>query len=824
MKAALVVLALLITAAHLYLAVELASTFRDMRAVDRQVKYCQDFGRQNEILYMRDLARLCLQAESWINIKQAPDKREVEQLERWFDDDFSELSAIVQKNEEHPEQYLQAIQRDWHSFKDELDATNKAIAGNNAANAQAHFALLGKKAQELTRTIQSKELGVTNPGAVTGDMMSGQVKLGQRFDQFLMAAICLYMVMAISLAAFWLTGPKHVLNKFSNNSTLVTKFFLVSGTPILFEVVFLGVLALMFYHTYDAASRIQTDRTIDRHFGNLYRLVVGLASQPDNHLAQAAIRENIAVLRTVLRNRQQQQYSLDVIEQGTTQMAQLNEKAKQAHISCAAKTELLMRTLAKEVFERTIIYVRYGFANVGQQEMLKVKLSIAAEQVEMARRLQLAMLLGIALSIALAFLLVSYFNRSAGRRLAMVSENIFRFGSGDSLLPPLSGTDEITKLDNFFHEMAAAVDEASRRERAVINGASDIICSLDIILSVDINGKFVFINPAVLDVWGYEPDKIKGKLITDLILDADVPETLAALKRLQDDHTAQVIENRVIKADGSAADMRWSCQWSATENLIFCVLQDISDRKQIERLKQEFIAIVSHDLRTPINAAHAFLELLDMGAYGELSGKGQRELEKDLAGLKSLSELILDLLDIERMEAGQLELEYAPVNALLVIDECAKSAQAHAHLKRVKITTETTESVDSSKQITADQERFKQLLVNLLAASIQISQREANIHLMVSCLQPFLTVTVTVDKVALTNLSDSVFETYRAHEIPDTTECGGRKLALPLCRAIAKQHGGWIKVDRTSDGCFAFLLSLPVVSDSIAAAEKVSLH
>ncbi len=107
----------------------------------------------------------------------------------------------------------------------------------------------------------------------------------------------------------------------------------------------------------------------------------------------------------------------------------------------------------------------------------------------------------------------------------------------------------------------------------------------------------------------------------------DVEKTREALKKNIADKGELALENRMVRKDGKIVDMLWSLHWTEAEKSTICVLHDITYRKELERLKRDFVAMVSHDLRTPLTSISGFLSLLSTGKYNQLSDSGMESLK-----------------------------------------------------------------------------------------------------------------------------------------------------------------------------------------------------
>lgn len=293
-----------------------------------------------------------------------------------------------------------------------------------------------------------------------------------------------------------------------------------------------------------------------------------------------------------------------------------------------------------------------------------------------------ALYVGLLFNITLAVGLALYFNRGTASRMIILLDNTKRLARGAELNPPIGGNDEIAHLDKTFNEMAAALALASRKERAIIANARDVIFSLDKQM------LFSAVNPASTQVWGYAPDELKGKDLASIVAEDEIESLKANLIRIAEGESSLPIESRVVRKEGDEIEMLWSVQFSKQEDTYFCVAHDITERKQIERMKREFVAMVSHDLRTPLTSIQGFLNLLEAGAYGELTDAGADSLSVADTSITRLIKLINDLLDVERLESGKFDLQLSNVDVEELFEQTADAVETFAQQQGVRILIE----------------------------------------------------------------------------------------------------------------------------------------
>lgn len=337
--------------------------------------------------------------------------------------------------------------------------------------------------------------------------------------------------------------------------------------------------------------------------------------------------------------------------------------------------------------------------------------------------------------------------------------------------------------------------------------------AVDVICSIDADGKFTAVNPASLSVWGYAPEDLIGLRYSKLIAKDDVAKFRAALDQLRQNPALVTIENQVVTPSGETLNMLWSLRWSPAEKSLFCVAHDVTDRKRVEQLKQEFLAVISHELRTPLTSLQATLTLLSHGAYGPLSEKGEKRVRSAESGAARLILLINDLLDIEKMEAGKLSMTYRDVNLAEIIDNSMEAVRGFAEEHGINVNHEPKAVI-----VLADRDRMVQVVVNLLSNAIKFSEDGGTVEIKVAENGELVELQVIDHGVGIpAGYEDKIFAKYEQGPTVSGKKMKGTGLGLPICHAIVEQHGGTIGVRPTTGGGSTFWFSLPRVGSSVNA-------
>lgn len=422
------------------------------------------------------------------------------------------------------------------------------------------------------------------------------------------------------------------------------------------------------------------------------------------------------------------------------------------------------------------------------------------EQAEEKRRVvKIVIGIGVILNIGLAVGLALFFSRGTVRRVNTVTDNAMRLSAGKPLNPALQGSDEIAYLDSVFHVMADALAEAARKERAVVEQALDVICSLDA------TGRFVSVNPAATQVWGYAKEELDELPLTQLVLEGERDLVTRLLDEAVSGGAAaqRKFETRIVSKTGGVVEMEWSAHWSEADKVLFCVAHDISSRKEMERIKQDFMAMISHDLRSPLTSMQSLLMLLQMNAYGELDDTGHLRITHTEQDIERVIRLINDLLDMEKMESGKFELTLKDASIARVVDRSINSVIALAERQDL-----TIDAMVDDLRVSCDEERLVQVVVNLLSNAIKFSQKAGTVRVQASLESGNVKVSVSDDGVGISAENmERLFSRYS--QLEDGRKRGGTGLGLAICKAIVEAHGGTIGVDSKEGKGSTFWFCLP---------------
>lgn len=782
-------------------------------SLDARCKILQDIVRQREFIFIRDVQQLATPV-LWacLTQKQPIDPELRDKIKNWVNRDLQIYKDVLKQDPSTAEYQtnLDVASEKWMEETDAIfskldiadwnaDKKTKILSKDEVAEVWTRYkAALG----QFDRALYDKASGVQDRYMFPAEYVEEWRKSDEHLDDLLIGLLAFNTALTLAAAVFLKFGPEHILKDLNNRTSFFQKCLLLVWTPILFELIFIGVLATLFYHSHSNLIDGQKWFVMSRSTEILLNDIANINPGSEPSISKRKrISENIANLQVRSKDRPQQIASLEEIEKSLKAIYDFYPLYKTAIANKNVQSQGRLLDLFNVNLNRAAHYAIYSKPETGQQKLVQGRQESLKHQIEVGKNIEIALGLSVLFNLALALFLNSYFNKSTSKRLDVITSNIGRLAERKPLLPELHGEDEFAKLDNTFHKMSKLLLESIKRERSAIDNAGDVICSLESDL------KVALVNPACTSTWLRSEDDLIGHNLSEFISNADRKNTSEKIELAKSSGGIITFENRIEVPDGQTLDMFWSVQWSESEQQYFCVVQDITEKKQIERLKQEFIAMVSHDLRTPLTASTMFLELLEVGVYGELSEQGTNSLTACTKEVQELIALIKDLLDVERLESGKIDFEFTAVSVEDIVDDAVDTLKPYIKSKNLKV--EKNYAEDS---LVGDQDRLTQAFIAQLANAINLSEASNELIIDASNVGDLIYFKITfVPEDSAIEFDDGVFEKYRKSVLSNPSACGGTRLGLPLSLAIVQRHGGMVRAEKyLADGKIKFALSMIV--------------
>ena len=364
-------------------------------------------------------------------------------------------------------------------------------------------------------------------------------------------------------------------------------------------------------------------------------------------------------------------------------------------------------------------------------------------------------------------------------------------------------------LEQRVVERTRSLRQVTRQSDLLVNSVGDGI------YGVDRFGLITFVNPAAADALGYQALELIGH---DAHATFHAPaatgqafpsDNCYIVEAIRDGIATNAEEDSYLRADGLEIPVEVTATPLTDDGTTLgavVVFRDVTQRREVDRLKSEFVSMVSHELRTPLTAIRGSLGLLAGGALGPLTPPASRMVDIALVSSERLTRLINEILDLERMDAGALPMELSDLPAAAILQGAVEQATVLATEAGVSLRVIHAEGV-----VRADEDRVVQTLLNLLGNAIKFSDRGQEVTVQSGRRGSFVEFEVSDSGRGIPeDKLDAVFDRFQQVDSSDAREKGGSGLGLAISRSIVERLGGRIWARNNADGGTAFRFTLPV--------------
>lgn len=335
------------------------------------------------------------------------------------------------------------------------------------------------------------------------------------------------------------------------------------------------------------------------------------------------------------------------------------------------------------------------------------------------------------------------------------------------------------------------VAEQSIFKEAILNSTSESI------VTVNTNNLIVTCNKQAEHELGYLESDLKNKNITIILPDFDSRwREFSMLEKLAKDKQNNFIPVELTTKKISIQD----------ENILVIFMQNITERKRLQKMKDEFVSSVSHELRTPLTSIQGSIGLTLGGALGPLTEKMKKMLEIAFENCKRLILIVNDILDIQKIEAGKIDIQIKTLELTKLINETITANKVYADKQGVTLIFKPVNDI----KIEADPGRFIQALTNLLSNAIKFSPRDEEVIISIEEIDGMGRVSVSNKGPGIPyDFQSKIFQKFSQADPRNLQGHAGTGLGLSISKSIIEKMHGKINFISIPNELTTFYFDLP---------------
>lgn len=360
-------------------------------------------------------------------------------------------------------------------------------------------------------------------------------------------------------------------------------------------------------------------------------------------------------------------------------------------------------------------------------------------------------------------------------------------------------------------QAALALRESEARLQQLVNNA------IEAIVTVDTQGNIVAANPASEKIFGITNAELLGREFYSLIVASDQVRIRRSIHALQaqvpDDSAGQVQAVNFMRADHMefTADVSLASIETERSTLFTVIMHDVTEREKLDKLKSEFISTVSHELRTPLTSINGTLSLLNAGLGGVLPEKASAFVEMALRNVNRLTLLINDILDLEKFQSNEIELELEQAVLQSIVSATIESNSGFAEKYQCEL--RFVDKCAGQVYVNVSPERLVQVLTNLISNAVKFSPPEGVVTITLQQLGAAVRVGVKDQGPGIpVEFQDKIFQRFTQLDNSDTRQHQqGTGLGLNIAKLLVERMDGAIGFDTMRNKGTTFYFDLPIV-------------
>jgi two-component system, OmpR family, phosphate regulon sensor histidine kinase PhoR len=398
--------------------------------------------------------------------------------------------------------------------------------------------------------------------------------------------------------------------------------------------------------------------------------------------------------------------------------------------------------------------------------------------------------------------------------LAEVASGLEAIGARERVRPVLTTAGgPVGRLVRAFNMAANEIEartaglDQDRQQLLVMLGAM-----AEAVIAVDLRRRLLFANASANRLFALDTTSV-GRLVPELIRSPQVQDAVEATLRL----AVPAAYEGELTLPGRDPSLRGNNRFLSVRGnplpgqpstgAVF-VFHDVTELRRLERMRQDFVANASHELKTPLASIKAYTEtLMDWALYDETVNA--RFLKRIDEQAERLNQLILDLLSLARLESGQEIFEHAPLCLVPVLESCVESHRDRAQTKNLNLVFDPG-GLDDETMVLADEEAIRQIVDNLVDNAIKYTPEGGTVSVVCHSDRNSATIEVADTGIGIPR-SDlpRIFERFYRVDKARSRELGGTGLGLSIVKHLMQSIGGQIDVASRVGSGSTFTVHLP---------------
>ncbi len=605
------------------------------------------------------------------------------------------------------------------------------------------------------------------------------------------------------------------------NLKIWQKILLIVSLPVIFEIVFVVTLATLLLQTEQLSDRFEASKIALRKFHAAEETLILATFSLTNirQLSEEQFSRDFEGLRTKLRMFHEELESTFGVRPELREALEPVPELIHAGENLIDQIKLMLRgtpaerdAMRKKLEPQMIIMVINMKPVSDRVTQAENAMHIHAPAELAAQRESVMITIGVGLIVGLIISggAGALFFRNVARRFRVIEENAQRVALGRELLEPLEEQDEIGQLDAALHSAATLIEDAKKKEFAILEQSVDVLCSLDRRL------RIVDVGASVSRAWKYTADELIGRSVLTLVPEMERTRLTTLLLENMSTEKEFEFDCPLRTANGNIRDILWKTSWIQADKIFYCVAHDVTERRALARQKQQLISVAGHDLRTPLTSVSSTFSLITEGARGDVSPNAQKELAKASQSLERLMELVRDLLDLEKLDAGKMVLEFKSVSALDVCSAAIDSLNTLAQKMSIKIQAPWQDAL-----MLGDERRLVQIMINFLSNAVKFSPRGGTVTVAIKDGDDFVEMSVADQGPGIPAIDrEMIFEKFhQSKSVSSTAPIKSTGLGLAIAKVLTEGHNGTIGVESEVGKGTRFFVRIPTFRDNYSSME-----